>query len=52
MKAYRGEVKLHSFLTSALNGDEWFNFTPRPENEPRYPLNKGLGGQPEPVLTF
>jgi len=35
------EVELHTFLTSALGGFEWANFTPR--NRTPYPLNRRLG---------
>jgi hypothetical protein len=41
------EVLLHSFLTSALDGDEWLTshpdcFTPR--KEPQYPLKRRMWG--------
>jgi hypothetical protein len=47
MKVYRGEeIQLHSFLTSAPDGDEWS--MSRPDrftigNELRHPLNRSLG---------
>jgi hypothetical protein len=43
----RGEVQLHSFLTSALGGDEWPNSRPNHftlEREGWYPQNLRLGG--------
>jgi len=50
MEAYwGGEVQLHAFFTSALNGGKWsVSFTPRPlyclGKTPRYPLGKRLSG--------
>jgi hypothetical protein len=41
------EVWLHSFLTLALHVAEWSTSHPQyftPAREPRYPLNKRLGG--------
>lgn len=41
------EVKLHLFLTSALEQGELLNLRPShssPGNEPRYQLNMSLGG--------
>ena len=42
------EVYLHSFLTSALDSGEWLTSPPpgsyTPEKEPRYPMNRRLGG--------
>jgi len=47
IKAYRGvEAWFHSFLTSALDGDEWLaSRTGRfaPGKEPRYSFNRRLG---------
>jgi len=44
-----GEVKaeLHSFLTLAMDGGEWLTWRLGhlvPGKEPRYPMNRGLGG--------
>jgi len=57
MKAYGGgaEVELHSFLTSALNGDEWLTslpvrFTPREITS--VPIKQDAGWAPEPVWAF
>jgi hypothetical protein len=48
IKAHRVvEAWLHSFLTSALDRDEWLASRPSriaPGKEPRYPFNKRLGG--------
>jgi hypothetical protein len=48
IKTYRGvEARLHSFLTSAVDGDEWSASRPGrfdPGKEPRYPFNRRLGG--------
>ena len=41
------EVKLYSFLTSALDGEDWSTSRPGrfiPSEEPLYPLNRGLDG--------
>jgi hypothetical protein len=41
------EVKLHAFLISALDGDEWSTSRPghfTPGETPQYPLDKRLGG--------
>jgi len=38
-------MKLHSFLISALDGEEWSTLRPGrfiPDEEPLYPLNRGL----------
>ena len=40
-------LKLHSFLTSALEGEDWSTSRPGrfiPYEEPLYPLNRGLVG--------
>jgi hypothetical protein len=47
MNTYRSRIIPHSFLTSAADGGDWL--TPRrgrftPGKEPRYPLNRRLGG--------
>jgi hypothetical protein len=48
IKAYKGiEAWLHSFLTSALDGDEWSASRSGRfalGKEPRYPFNRRLGG--------
>ena len=48
VKTYDIEVKLHSFLSSALVGRSVVNLTPQPLNprgkEPWYPWNRKLGG--------
>jgi hypothetical protein len=45
----------YSYLTSALDGGEWSASRPGralpPGKEPRFPLNRRLGGPPEPVWT-
>jgi hypothetical protein len=47
MKAFRGEgVELHSFLTSALDGDEWFTSGPgrfTPQQEKSVPIEWKAG---------
>jgi len=48
MKACRGSRgQLHPLLTSSLDGGEWTTLCTRclnPGKEPRYPLNRKLGG--------
>jgi hypothetical protein len=52
MKTYGfEEVKLHSFLTSALDGGEWLvRFMPQ-LLQPSLPIGEEAGWAPEPVLT-
>jgi hypothetical protein len=49
------EVKLHSFLNVALDGDEWVASRPdffTPEKEPRVPIGYEAGLVPELIQNI
>jgi hypothetical protein len=48
MATMHTDVQLRSFLILALDGGQWFTPSPgrlTPGKEPRYPLNRRLGGR-------